>query len=196
VQGYVANSIGPAKLKDMLAAVPGVKSVDLRVEQVSEEKCGVINTLGPYWLSNRQLATPATLHARSPNAQLVEGEPLVVNITTPAYDGYVTVDYYVLDGGVLHMVPSPRARANQAPANYAATIGGMGNWIISKPFGTELIALIVTPAPLFETARPEIESKAAYLSAVEKRLAQLNAKYGRDKIAVDLLQVTTRPRRP
>jgi hypothetical protein len=196
VQGYVANSIGRTKLKDMLAAVPGVKSVDLRVEQVSEEKCGVINALGPYWLSNRQLAAPATLHARSPNAQLVEGEPLVVNITTPAYDGYVTVDYYVLDGGVLHMVPSPRARANQAPANYAATIGGMGNWIISKPFGAELITLIVTPVPLFETMRPETEPKAAYLSAVEKRLEQLGAKYGRDKIAVDLLQVTTRPRRP
>jgi hypothetical protein len=102
----------------------------------------------------------------------------------------------VLDGGVLHMVPSPRARANQAPANYAATIGGMGNWVISKPFGTELIALIVTPVPLFDTARPETESKGVYLSAVEKRLEQLRAKYGRDKVAVDLMQVTTRPRRP
>jgi len=196
VQGYLADSIGPAKLKDLLEAVPGVKSVDLRVEQVSQEKCGVLKAFAPYWLNNRKSATPATLRAKAPNAQLVEGEPLVVNITTPAYDGYVTVDYYVLDGSVLHMVPSPRARANQAPANYAATIGSMGNWIISKPFGTEMIALIVTPAPLFETARPEAEPRAAYLAALEQRLAQLSAKYGRDKVAVDLLQVSTRARRP
>jgi predicted Ser/Thr protein kinase len=192
VQGYLAESIGPARLREKLAAVPGLKNLELQTEQVSEDKCGLLNVLGPYWLASRKAGRPATLRAKAGNAQLVEGDPLVVGLTTPPFEAYVTVDYFVLDGSVLHMVPGPRARANQAPANYVATIGGMGNWIIARPFGTEMIALVVTPAPLFDTVRQETESKVVYLKAMEQRLSQLAAKHGREKIAVDLLQVTTR----
>jgi predicted Ser/Thr protein kinase len=192
LQGYLADSIGTARLREKLAAVPGLKNLELQTEQVSEDKCGLLNVLGPYWLASRKAGRPATLRAKAANAQLVEGDPLMVSITTPPFEAFVTVDYFVLDGSVLHMVPGPRARANQAPASYAATIGGMGNWVISKPFGTEMIALVVTPAPLFDAVRQETEPKAAYLKAMEQRLAQLAAKHGRDKIAVDFLQVTTR----
>ena len=194
LQGYLADSIGPARLREKLAAVPGLKNLELQTESVAEDKCGLLNVLGPYWLASRKAGRPATLSAKAANAQLVEGEPLVVNITTPPFDAFVTLDYFVLDGSVLHMVPGPRARANQAPANYSATIGGLGNWIIARPFGTEMIALVVTPAPLFDAARQETEPKAAYLKAMEQRLSQLAAKHGREKIAVDLLQVTTRAR--
>jgi hypothetical protein len=192
LQGYLADSKGTARLREKLAAVPGLKKLELQTEQVSEEKCGLLNVLGPYWLASRKAGRPATLRSKAPNAQLVEGDPLMVSITTPPFEAFVTVDYFVLDGSVLHMVPGPRARANQAPPSYAATIGGMGNWIISRPFGTEMIALVVTPAPLFDAVRQETEPKAAYLKAMEQRLAQLAAKHGRDKIAVDFLQVTTR----
>ena len=194
VQGYLADSIGPDRLREKLVAIPGLKNLALQTEQVSEDKCGLLNVLGPYWLASRKAGRPATLRAKVASAQLVEGDPLVVSITTPPFETFVTVDYFVLDGSVLHMVPGPRARANQAPANYAATIGGMGNWIIARPFGTEMIALVVTPAPLFDAVRQETEPKAAYLKAMEQRLAQLAAKHGREKIAVDLLQVTTRAR--
>jgi hypothetical protein len=194
VQGYLADSIGPDRLREKLAAVPGLKNLALQTEQVSEDKCGLLNVLGPYWLASRKAGRPATLRAKVASAQLVEGDPLVVGITTPPYEAFVTVDYFVLDGSVLHMVPGPRARANQAPANYAATIGGLGNWIIARPFGTEMIALVVTPAPLFDAARQETEPKASYLKALEQRLAQMAARHGREKIAVDLLQVTTRAR--
>ena len=192
VQGYLADSVGPARLRERLAAVPGLKTLELQTEQVGEDKCALLNVLGPYWLASRKAGRPATLRARAANAQLLEGEPLVVNITTPPFDAFVTLDYFVLDGSVLHMVPGPRARANQAPAGYAATIGGMGNWIIARPFGAEMIALVVTPAPLFDAVRQETEPKAAYLKALEQRLSQLAARHGREKIAVDLLQVTTR----
>ena len=192
LQGYLADSIGPTRLRERMAGVPGLRNLELQTEQVSEDKCGLLNVLGPYWLASRKAGRPATLRARAANAQLVEGDPLVVGITTPPFDAFVTLDYFVLDGSVLHMVPGPRARANQAPAGYAATIGGMGNWIIARPFGTEMIALVVTPTPLFDAVRQETEPKAAYLKAIEQRLTQLAAKHGREKIAVDLLQVTTR----
>ena len=194
VQGYLADSIGPARLREKLAAVPGLKNLDLQTEQVAGDKCGLLDVLGPYWLASRKAGRPATLRARAANAQLVEGDPLMVSITTPPFEAYATVDYFSLDGSVLHMVPGPRVRANQTPPSYSATIGGMGNWVIAKPFGTEMIALVITPAPLFDAVRPETEPKAAYLKAMDQRLGQLAAKHGREKIAVDLLQVTTRAR--
>ena len=205
VRGLLSDAVGAARLRELLTAVPGVGSLDLQVGPLAQDKCGVVNLLAPYWLANRKAGTPATLRPRGASAAsmqamqpvpLVEGDTLVLDLTTPPYDAYVTVDYFALDGSVLHMVPSPRARENRTPPSYAATIGGNGSWVIAKPFGTELIALIVTPAPLFDAMRPESEPKAAYLKALEQRLARLGADHGRQRIAVDLLQVATRPRRP
>jgi eukaryotic-like serine/threonine-protein kinase len=193
VQGYLPKSFGSARLQGLLNAVPGVETLTLDVQQVSDDKCSVLKTFAPYW--SRKAGSKASIHAKAANAQLTEGTPLVVDITTPGYDSFVNIDYYVLDGHVVHMVPSPRARANQAPPNYTATIGSLGNWVISKPFGTELIVLVVTPVPLFDHLRPESESRADYLRAVEKRLGQIAGKYGPDKIAADFLQITTRPRK-
>jgi serine/threonine protein kinase len=197
VQGYVPKSFGIERLKSMLGEAPGVTSVNLNVQQVGDHECGVIDTLAPYWKSSRQTgSTAATVRTRASNAELTEGQPLIVDITTPGYDSNVYVDYYVLDGNVAHLLPNARAQANQAPPHYAAAIGTLGNWVISKPFGTEMIVLLTTPVPLFEGLRPEYERGADYLRAVEKRLGDIAAKHGVDRIAVDFVQITTRERRP
>ncbi|WP_019142895.1 serine/threonine protein kinase [Noviherbaspirillum massiliense] len=196
VRGYIPASFGAARLKGMLEAVPGVQTLNLDVQQVSDEKCRVINAFAPYWKSNRQAGGAASIHTKAPNAELKEGDALVVDITTPGYDSFVYVDYYALDGSVAHLVPSRRARANQAPPDYKATVGGLGNWVIAGPFGTELIVLLAVPAPLFESLRPDSEAGGDYLQAVEKQLKQIAAKYGTDKIAADFVQISTRPRKP
>jgi len=196
VQGYIPTSIGISRFKEMFSALPGITTLDVDVQQLSEDKCGVMKTFSPYWIRNQQAGRHTSIHTKAPNAKLTEGDPLIVDITTPGYDSYVNVDYYALDGNVVHMLPSPRAKDNQAPPNYAATIGSLGNWEIAKPFGNELIVLTITPAPLFDSVRPELESTADYLQAVEKRLRQMNAKYGPEQIAVDFVQITTKARKP
>lgn len=194
VQGYIPKSFGIARLKDMLSAAPGVQTLNLDVQQVSDSECDVINTFAPYWARNQQAGRAASIHTRQSNAELTEGDPLIVDITTPGYDSYVYVDYYVLDGKVAHLVPNMRAKANQAPPNYAAAIGSLGNWVIAKPFGTELIVFLTTPVALFDGIRPEYESKSDYLRAVEKQLGQMASKYGPERIAVDFVQITTKSR--
>jgi serine/threonine protein kinase len=197
VDGYIPKSFGVIRLKEMLNSVPGVTSVTANVQQVDDNECDVIKTFAPYWIKNHQSGQGSTsIHTKANNAELTEGDPLVVDITTPAYDSYVYVDYNVLDGHVAHLVPNPRAKENQAPASYSATIGSLGNWVVSKPFGSELIVLLTTPAPLFDSIRPEVESRAEYLRAVEKQLEQIKAKYGTDRIAVDIVQITTKARKP
>ncbi|MFC3109304.1 serine/threonine-protein kinase [Undibacterium arcticum] len=194
VQGYIPKSFGIARLKDMLGAAPGVQTLNLDVQQVSDYECDVINTFAPYWAMNQQAGRVASIHVRGPSAELTEGDPLIVDITTPGYDSYVYVDYYVLDGNVAHLVPNLRTRGNQAPPNYTATVGSLGNWVIAKPFGTELIVLVTTPVALFDGVGPEYESRSDYLRAIEKKLGPLATKYGRERIMVDFVQITTKTR--
>jgi eukaryotic-like serine/threonine-protein kinase len=196
VRGYVSQRYGAARLKDTLAALPGVDTLTLQLEPVADDKCDMFKALAPYWTRNWQAGHVASLHVRPPGGQLSEGDPLVVDVTTPAFDSYVNLDYYQLDGSVVHMVPSPRARDNQAPPRYAATIGSAGDWIISKPFGSEMVVLLITPAPLFDKPRPESESRADYLRALDTRLTQITGKYGQDRVVADFAPITTKPRTP
>ena len=117
----------------------------------------------------------------------------LVRITTPPYESYVNLDYYSLDGGVVHMVPGPRIEGNQAPPSYAATIGDLGEWIIAKPFGTELVVVLTTPKPLFDQPRDEVEKGADYLVALRERLEQLARESGSKKITADFVTIKTRP---
>ncbi|MBI1890558.1 MAG: protein kinase [Burkholderiales bacterium] len=189
--GYIPASYGARRLTESLSEIPGVKKVTLDVQEVTDHECSVIKTFAPYWVKNHQAKNGATIKTKAPKGELHENDPLIVDITTPPFDSHVYVDYHVLDGSVVHMVPSPRVKTNQAPPSYSATIGSFGNWVISKPFGNEMIVLITTPAPLFTGMRPEVEPGTAYLQSVEKQLAQLASKYGAERIGVDFVRITT-----
>ncbi|TCG06860.1 protein kinase [Paraburkholderia steynii] len=193
VRGFVPQH-GEAQVNERLATLPGVASTKVDVQHVSSDKCEVLKELGSYWTRNWQAGHIASLTARMPNGVLTEGDPLVVDVRTPGFDSYVNIDYYVLDGSVVHMVPGPRAKDNQAPAHYSATIGSGGDWVVSKPFGQELVVLLITPAPLFDTPRPESESRTDYLRALDTRLKQLASKYGQDRIVADFAQITSKAR--
>ncbi|MBW0449575.1 DUF4384 domain-containing protein [bacterium M00.F.Ca.ET.228.01.1.1] len=196
VRGYVSQRYGVARLKDDLSALPGVDAVKLDVEPTADDKCATLKALAPYWVQNWQAGHVAGLQVRPPGGRLSEGDSLVVDVSTPGYDSYVNLDYYQLDGNVVHMVPSPRAKDNQAPPHYSATVGSAGDWVISKPFGSEMVVLLITPAPLFDKPRPEAEPRADYLRALDTRLTQIAAKYGRERIVADFAPITTKPHAP
>ena len=193
VAGFLSQDFGAERLKAQLARIAGVQNVALNVKPVAEKSCSMLGVLGPYWLASRQ--SGATIRTRATGGQIAEGEPLIVDVTTPNFTTYVYVDYYVLDGGVAHLLPNVRARDNQAPPSYSATVGSFGDWIISKPFGTETIALVTTPQPLFKGLRPEIETGSAYLRDLKEQLRQMTGKYGADRVAVDFVQINTGPKK-
>lgn len=193
VQGYVSQRYDVARLKDRLSALPGVNTLSLDVTPLADDKCDIVKALGPYWTRNWQTGHAAGLRVEGSSGQLTEGDPLVVDVTTPGYDSYVNIDYYVLDGSVVHMVPSPHVKDNQAPPHYTARVGGGGDWVISRPFGTELVVLLITPTPLFGTLRPESEPRADYLRALDASLVKMAARYGEDHIIADLAQITSKP---
>jgi hypothetical protein len=194
VQGYLAHSVGPARLKTMLAALPGVSRVELTLHDVDEATCPLMRVLGRYWVASRTAGVSLRLNPGSGRAgNLAAGDTLMVDVATPGYQSYVSVDYFSLDGNVVHLLPNAAARENLAPPRYTATIGSLGNWVIGPPFGNEMLVLVTTSVPLFDGVRPDAEPGQAYLRALDERLAAIAGAHG--AIAVDFLQITTHARR-
>jgi hypothetical protein len=197
VHGFLSKDVGAANLTETLGALPGVATVKLDVQPVDPDKCEVISVFAPYWVAHRRAGGGAMirLSGARPGGALLEGDSLMVDVTTPAADSFIAVDYYVLDGSVVHLLPNPRAVDNRAPPNYTATIGSLGEWAIGKPFGNELVVLVTTPVPLFDKLRAVSEPRAQYLADVKKQLDQISKRSGPGKIGVDFLQTTTRARK-
>lgn len=198
VQGYLGRGYGLSRLRNELASLPGAAGVEVSVQELDDNKCPVMEVLGRYWVAHRMSSDAASIRLNPQSGKggkLVEGDTLMVDITSPGYQSYVTVDYFVLDGGVVHLLPSPSARENLAPPRYTATVGSLGNWVISKPFGNEMLVMVATPVPLFEGLRPEIEPGRDYLRALDARLAQISKSHGSASVAVEFLQISTHARR-
>jgi hypothetical protein len=197
IEGYLAQDFNRARLSATLAAIPGVSTVALDVKPVAQNTCAVIATLGPYWVAHRRTGGGASVRLAVPGARpgnvLTEGDSLMVDITTAGAESFATVDYFEADGNVVHLLPNAKARDNRAPARYTATVGSLGNWMIGPPFGSEIVALVTTPAPLFDALRPEVEPGADYLRAMAQRLGRASASAG--SIAVDFVQIETRARK-
>jgi predicted Ser/Thr protein kinase len=194
LRGYVSRRFQMKQIEKDLLALPGAKRVSADLTSVSDEKCPVIEFYEPYWRGNQQSGGETSIRTHDKEGEFVEGEPLVVRITTPPYESFVSLDYYSLDGGVVHMVPSPRVEANQAPASYAATIGDLGEWRVAEPFGDELVVVLTTPRPVFDSLRQEAEPGAEYLAALGDRLEALRQDAGNDHIKADFVMISTRPK--
>jgi len=194
VNGYASQRFDVKRLESELRALPGAKKVAFDVTPVSDEKCAVMDLYEPYWRVNKATGEATTIRTRNASGEFTEGDPLVVSITTPPYESYVNLDYYSLDGGVVHMVPGPRIEANQAPPSYTATIGDLGEWVIAEPFGTELVAVLNTPQPLFDAPREEVEKGADYLAVLRERLKQLGKESGPEQITAEFVMINTRSR--
>jgi hypothetical protein len=199
VEGFLSSGYGLSRLRDTLAGIPGVTGVELALQQVEDDKCPMLASLGAYWVGHRMAGAGAAIRLNPSSgdgaSRLADGDTLMVDVTTPNTESYVTVDYFVLDRSVVHLLPNLRAREHLAPARYTATIGSLGNWVIGKPFGNEMVVLLATPVPPFDHLRPESEPADDYLRALDKQLARISKARGPGAVAVEFLQISTSARR-
>ncbi|HEX7815851.1 DUF4384 domain-containing protein, partial [Dyella sp.] len=200
ITGYVSRPVDLERLRGDVAAIPGVKTPSYAVKVLIWPHCEVVKLLTPYRQRNLDRhdglsVTPTTGHSD----RFVKDEQVIVKLTQARRDGYIYIDYYTVEGEVIHLFPNQREpRSGQLiPASQQIDIGQSGvsggGWItVDAPFGQELISVVSSPKPLYEGMRADSESAKDYLPLLKQAI---DANRTDDKFVADFMTIQTEPAR-
>jgi type IV/VI secretion system ImpK/VasF family protein len=177
LHGFVADPQDIFRIRDTVKRIEGVAEVFSNLKVVERaEFCRVLETIAPF-TSPAAAAAPDASHNRAIEERSIEDEDrrvLLVDVKAVGSPTYAYVDYYTLDGYVVHMLPNPLMPTNRMAISEAIRIGepgpGKRHYLVQEPFGEELLIVIATTVPLFAQPRQEIERADAYLVALQAAL--------------------------
>lgn len=200
VRGYVSKPVDLERLRNDVGAIKGVSSASYQVKVLIWPHCEVVKLLTPYRERNLDrhdglAVTPTTGHSD----RFVKDEKMIVRLTQAKHDGYLYVDYYTVEGQVLHLLPNQlEPRSGQLiPAGQQVDVGQSGvaggGWItIDAPFGQELITVVSSPTPIYPGMRAAMEPAKDYLPLLKQAI---DANRGNDKFLADFMTIQTEPAR-
>lgn len=172
VSGYVADPFSEAELPRQLRRIPGVGPVEARLAVHGPEFCQALEAVAPY----RHDGGGLEIRAVTPDGTdtLSAGERLVLDITVPAPDVYLTIDRIAPDGRVTHLAagrPAAELGAGPGATSFRLDTGRDAR----SPFGREMIVAFATEQPLFDRRRPAAEPAGEYLAELRRRVEELRA---------------------
>ncbi len=176
VSGTVAGEAARAAVHDALDRTAGGWDHGLDLAVASAGLCAPLEVMAGPRAANALLAAPLLLESRT-GSTLHGGDPLRLDLTGAPQATHVRIDYFTIDGTVVHLLPNPLDTDDRIDAGARHALGdrtsGGRFWSVGPPFGQELITALATPTPLFAAPRPEIEPSAAYLAALKRALDAL-----------------------
>ena len=194
VNGFATQSVEFGGAERAVAELPGVGNVSMEVATVDRNYCRLLDFYAPYWKTNRVQKLGTAITTPKPGNIFVAGEPLVLDVAAPLYRSYLYVDYFLRDGYMVHLLPNQRSGPVRLDAAEWLSLGEGSQWIVSPPFGQEMIVVLASPVPMFADIRQGQESDGDYLAAVNERLkADSTGTEGRP-VTADFLFITTKPR--
>jgi hypothetical protein len=197
VSGTVPSADHKAKLLQTAARLFPNGRPEVTVEIVPAPLCRVIAELDGLRAAGLAAEGALTLRLSGGGAQLRQGDPIEVAVQAPAYPVSLHIDYFSLDGRVVHLLPSA---AQPAPPQLAAGAGRVfggagsgGDWVAGgAPFGTELISVVATPGPLaIGASRPPSEPALDYLRELKQSLPHVSPGAARPPLLATLLVHTS-----
>lgn len=112
--------------------------------------------------------------ANKPDGRFTEGDYLVINVVADR-DAYLKLDYFQANGKVVHLVPNLFREQAFIRKGEKTTFGGENSperFIISEPFGDEVIKAIASAQPFTKSVTPKenISESQAYLETLKNEL--------------------------
>ena len=176
ITSFVPEDADPEPLAATLRAITDARLLTLELTEIELRLCTVVELLDGKRPGLEPLDGVVLRDASGETgATFSNGDQLIVDIPFQPGDRFISVDYFVHDGQVLHMVASSTIPENEAGRGGRLTFGtGNGQeWVIGPPFGNDLLVVFTTTRRLFEGRRPEVEPTADYVRYLRSRLAQV-----------------------
>ncbi|SDB72024.1 serine/threonine-protein kinase [Belnapia rosea] len=145
VAGLASTASADAMRRSL--ALPGLPSgaVTLALDSFEAPYCGTLDLLRPVAALGD---APPNLVFTSSNP-LREGQGLRFSVSTPTWPARLHVAYVTESGDVGHLVQGGPPQ----PPNAAAPFGDGTRWSATAPFGTDMLVVIASEAPLFPQRR-------------------------------------------
>jgi hypothetical protein len=197
LRGFAQERSDLSRLRHAILSIPGVQDVISETRQIAGALCPPIDFYKPFMATNQSLSRGLLIRTKNGTGSYTEGQKLVVDFTAPDYRSHIYVDYFTLDGYVVHLLPQRTTTENLVSARGSGTLGAQGaprQWTIAPPFGTEVLMVMATPEPIFADVRDEVEAQKDYLPALERNLGRMLERIDRRQVTADLFFITTRPR--
>ena len=172
VSGSVSDEPSRAKLASVADSLPSGQRPEMRVDVIPPPLCQFVVQLDGIARDGVAAAGVMDLTLLRGDSVLKQGQPIQLEIKSRAgYPVSTRIDYFTLDGQVLHMWPNRFVSATQIGAGETRQFL-RGTWeapdrnfeVGGEPFGTEFIVAIATARPLNLGAnRPAVEPAGDYL---------------------------------
>lgn len=179
ISGTVADLSERARLVQLAARFFPAGRPQLTVEIVPPPLCRSLAEFNVMQLAGLTAEGGLRLRLDNGGTRLREGDPIRIEVHAPAYPVNLRIDYFALDGRVLHLTPGSDEPPPQLAAGTTRLFGNPANgedWRAGgAPFGAELIAATATATPLDLGSRPRVEPAADYLRALKAALDRAGA---------------------
>ncbi len=192
VSGTVPSDAERTRLVELEGRLAGREQLVIDVEILPPPLCRSLLAIDH--MPSAVLAADAGMEARleGGGSTLREGDPIRVEVTAGGHPVYLRIDYFSLDGLVLHMLPNsdqPVVTLAAGARRVFGASGGVGDaWNSGgAPFGTEFIAVTATPLGLDLGLRPDTELAASYLRDLEAALLRDHQAGGRAHVVATIL---------
>ena len=150
-------------------------------------QCDVLSRLENLGLpqSTKQALDPKELGAvtQLTTFEYGEGERVIIRMKSYDFPAYVYVDFFDVDGNVLHLRPNQWEPLQYYEPGANITVGDDGSGqpaiqlIVRPPFGRELAVAYASSEPIYDGLRDTIEPAEPYLAYLRGRIAELKSQH-------------------
>jgi serine/threonine-protein kinase len=167
----VAGAGDPANALRAAAKHAGAATIDDRVISTTGPYCGLLDVLRVPAAAGRAIRVAEA----DGKTVLADHQTIAVSITMPPISGMLHVTYVGSDGSVAQLVPGPGEPARTYQAGEQIVFGRPSSrssgWTVGPPFGTDLVVVVASPAPLLESPLAANETVDAYSRALAPVMA-------------------------
>lgn len=199
VQGVVGAATDRDRVMGKLRDELGIAEAKLDLTVMPWPQCEAYKTFSPALGKSAGLS----LRIRGANGNrptLLQGEPLVLDVTVPSFPSHLYI-IYLQAGGDAVFLHTPAANGGRSlPAGSSVILGdgreGRPAFTIGAPYGDEMILAIASPQPLFTSEPDQSMTEREFLTLFRRALLGHGARAlgGSDMAAASYIRLVTRAR--